>query len=1010
MATQGVKAKDSLRVTFEKFSKANHLDRQMGRMHRLDQKGLDKDARLANFGVLLLDLGGIFFNGIKAPLVAAVQPAAAFVHAGAGITDGIVRLTKLDTLEAASRRKLIQVLPTITKYVPSIADLGRTILNVAKYAIGFFSSLIIGFISVEANIWVHHKLGLICNPELAKKDRKNSILNYARQLEGRSLKTDCKNRYKAKVEKKVRKIIERQVSGYNQYITYQEVFKRKPIQRRDIVLDDNNKIKAALDEATHKKREAAKAELEKASGHKLTEDDIELIKAKYWKKLSDPFAFEINDDLAPHYQEFLSKYFNWKKEPKGDVTTEPRCLPFKSQDCFREYLNDYNKWNLTEDEIKVVLARIDKSINKKDYIAVTFAEAENSLVASKKKNNRKIVEIEKECAELDERVTAALAAKQEQLNRKLTIQETVNVNTKEKQLLKTEHQIIAASKGIGRNLSWEESEKELIRISNELMCEFSDDEKTKLQTFALTALETAQLKAKDILKAAKKRPALMPLEHHYELKNMAMRQLQREFPQSIFNRPFADTKSIQFFSNENKSKNIDAEVMLKVEERMPAFSDDTTEEELKHYDEVERPRLYEQLLLEKMFPAFEDVRKFRSSDQNKRTVRFEALEKRRRDKFQEFLNNHKIDYVKDEKGDYLRDDDGKAIPIEFIAHKGKRIPKEIIIAEATRKDNEENEPIMSTSKNISWMREKTKLDNKAWSDVRLEFVAKIDGFDSHKDNCDYGKSKITFLQSNVQNESSDNKKSFKNEFTFKELDEIVKERKKVFEKAAKKYKAIKDRIFITHYGVNGVNDQVEKYQKANIKEQYEDSGFYYALSRFKEENDGLKEQMANLQNQNQELSHKVHHLEIKLKQANEKIQIVSAPTQPTASTVETQVVNGEPVEQQAQQPAANQPASGNPTAIANPTEPQQAQQPVGTLPVENPTPNTNPPEPQTQQQAQNQPEPQQVQQPVNQPAANPTNATQQQVQQPTANQPDGANQPANKNPAEQQAHQQPGAN
>ena len=81
---------------------------------------------------------------------------------------------------------MLKILPKINNRVPTLTDLARTIVNVAKYAIAFFSSFL-GFIFPSINIWIHHKLGRICNAEMVKEDRKNRIIEEAKKGEDGSL-------------------------------------------------------------------------------------------------------------------------------------------------------------------------------------------------------------------------------------------------------------------------------------------------------------------------------------------------------------------------------------------------------------------------------------------------------------------------------------------------------------------------------------------------------------------------------------------------------------------------------------------------------------------------------------------------------------------------------------------------------------------------------------------------------------------------------------------------------
>lgn len=497
MAVEKITAEKSTETNIEKFIHTNHLNNWMGRIYKWDQKGMSGKLKshAGNFGVLGMDLSGIFLNIVKTPAVAIIQPGILLFTGCVALIDDIVRLTKLDTLEAKTRRKLIRVLPKIANYPPNIVDLAQTILNVFKYTVAFFSSLTIGFISVTTNLWVHHKLGLICNPDLAKKDRKNQIIEAAKDYEGTSLKNAYKEKLKIKVEKKVEKKLRKQVFGNNQYITQDEVFKGQKIKRRHLILDDNNSIKAALDKATQEKRDVAKANFEKSSGHPCSPEEMEHIQGQFWKKLSDPFSFKINDELAPFYQDFLSKYFNWKN-PKilnQAQTYKTQPLAFKSKVHFENYLKEYYKWNLTIEEVNSIIAKVDAEVaSNKEQMTEAFINAEREVATSKRNKNRKVIEIENACAELDRRVAndfeTVLKTKKNELKQKFS--DDVNViHNRVHAIIATEKEILRATQKAGLGLS---SEK-VNEIIEKHMFAFSPEERKKLHDFALSAFNISDI-------------------------------------------------------------------------------------------------------------------------------------------------------------------------------------------------------------------------------------------------------------------------------------------------------------------------------------------------------------------------------------------------------------------------------------------------------------------------------------------------------------------------------------
>lgn len=348
MSVQAAQVGESTKAKIESFS--DPLNYVMGNMYEWEhQKGWQGKviARGANFFVLGMNLTGFFFNIIKAPFIVAAQPPAMVVLAGASIMRRTFRyLTTfhtirdkvspeyfLDSEESTSRRKLYNTLSKVMKYTPTLVDFGQTILNVAKYAIGFFASLTIGFVSVSNNIWVHHKLGLICNPELAKEDRKNSILNHAQKVGGHSKKLS--ERYKKVLDK-----------------------------RKNIILEElkRKKIEEKLNSVLQEKRDAAKAKLEEQKGGELGKDELKQIEQQFWKPLRGIFKFDGSNKLQ--VENFLNKFFNWKKSDKSQEVYFPRAVQSNQQPFFQKpkqyeaYMTKYSLWNLTEKEVRAVEATI----------------------------------------------------------------------------------------------------------------------------------------------------------------------------------------------------------------------------------------------------------------------------------------------------------------------------------------------------------------------------------------------------------------------------------------------------------------------------------------------------------------------------------------------------------------------------------------------------------------------------------------------------------------------------
>lgn len=854
---------ESVKSKIENFYNNDHINNWMGKIDRWNQQGFcgKLKARGGNAVTLSMDFAGFFLNFGAAPVVAAAQPTAALVYGGAAATGSIVRLTKLDrnTPQSASRRKVMNVLPKIKKYTPGIVAFGRTLRNIVIFAAAFFTSLTIGFIFVSANIWVHHKLGLICNPELAKKDRINSVLDYARKLEGSSLENKYKGNLKKQIEKRAELILKKQKFGDNKYEPHEEtIFIGSMIQRgiadlkeslgkqkltdeeiktqesrkvtvSCLVLAEDSLLKTEIEEATTKKRANALADLALKRGAPLSEEEKKQIEVKYWRKLSDFFPFEINDQVEPHYRKFLNKFFHWKSDIIEPNIQDPKAKPiiidtifhkqpfFKSPKHYQDYMAIFYKWNLTEEEVKAVIAAI--SIPKEQKTAA-YVQAENEIYAEKR-----------------------------------------------------------------------------------------EIEKTALEALSSSAWETEQQKEKTLLDAAQDHKSLkMPIKHYYELKNCVLRQLPCEKP--------LDPTFYDLDADVNVDKEILAKVDVKFEELMEKevrlkresrvqqkikkmekeigkqLSQDKIEEirlqpehdiesELieqirdEHY-RIERPRLYAQLLLERMFPAGDDIRKFRKSDKEERTLPYEALEKAREIAFQYTGKPLVFHADKDIQYSYL---DGL---YTFDEDKGKIERRTKITYAVWRKSNDKNIPIDKIAQLAN------KVASKACAFITLEidrdnFVNRITIEERKVRNAD-GTYKIPNTTDFTY--SDDVPKTEKTFTNFDELYEVkvlekpwhhetlkarnetldrpkmatdgrvlaIKHFKKIFEEAAKEYKQLEVRIGANYERplpitkLNGITKDLENLkQKGQIMDPYVHFRFWDSIDRLLTRGEEQKEQLHELQ-------------------------------------------------------------------------------------------------------------------------------------------------------------------
>lgn len=978
-----IEAKQNIFTKVDHFYRADHLNQWMGNVHKWNQEGGLQKAKahfLGNITAIGMDLGGFFFNIIKAPFITAAQPATSLVIAGSALTDKIVRQTKLDTDKAEFRRKMLRILPKIIEYTPSILDVAETIFNIVRYAIGFFSSLTLGFIFVEANLWVHHKLGLICNPKYAKEDRKKQILMEIG--DEKKLKENYELKFKEYVDKAVVKILRKIVYGNNQEII------DTTTKVKHFITDENSHVRQAVDQAVQEKRALTKAGLEKEKGRELTAEEMKYYAFMYWRKLSDPFDM---NDIPAMYKEKLSYYFNLEENSfikKSDAVS----FPFRSKEHYEEYMQEYNKWNLTLDprfkgiqpwrESEAILSMLSSEMlnpTNEQRTAAHF-EAEKELIKERYAKNRKLIEKEVECAEFDQRVASEIKAKLQALRKESDNEFTVE-EKQIKVLIDIEKDILTSTKGEGENLKAKEIDDIIEIRSQKLKVEISPGERKDLHTFALTALETLQdmptkekewservgkarltkntvlnekiAKAKlevyqktkilvdiekKILKLAKaesknptsekvseiiergafklneedlaalnkfaskaletiekhetklkeafnKNRGFLPSKFYYDLKNMPIRQLRFERPRSVFDQQHLyDIKNNHNIDHEIMAL-VDAKIDKMIEEELALFqkalqnkinlgkvaekrTEETEEkiaktlkEMIQHYNEVEKPRLYEQLLLEKMFPASDHTHSCTRHHVKKNprkknpTVHFEGLEKARRNAFEAFKNSH---YKANQKGDI--------VPRKIIETKAYRKCIE-------KKDNAAAKPF--TNENI-------KIKNREWAQVHLQFT--------HDDVDD--EIKMFFVgKKRVKNEAGryEDGEVHYDELRFRDLDlveirknSLVKDkktkkvqlfrdtklsgmtqRKKVFEAASRKYRLNASRIEETYFGhhnikqIHGVEKIVDKRQKKMIKEEL----LYEALGNKCEESDKQKEENLKLQLRIQNLEAKVSELQ-----------------------------------------------------------------------------------------------------------------------------------------------------
>ena len=243
-------------------------------MDELSEIGSGAKARAWNFALLgafsASLIGKTAYLGVKTIL----SPIEIPIHLGARLTKHFIREgidsenRKIDKPGHATRRKICRALPSFIKNSSTLSHIASTILKIAKLVVALFSTLVIGFISVDANLLFLHKIGLIQLPQYAKEDRKKSILDTVRKLEGDFDKKQAE-RFEDKVTKEGTLLLREQIYGNNQFIGLDEsdhVWDAQALLRKN--------LKTATEERRKKSREQLK-ELKEEKGETLTDEEFE---------------------------------------------------------------------------------------------------------------------------------------------------------------------------------------------------------------------------------------------------------------------------------------------------------------------------------------------------------------------------------------------------------------------------------------------------------------------------------------------------------------------------------------------------------------------------------------------------------------------------------------------------------------------------------------------------------------------------------------------------------------
>lgn len=586
------------------------LDHLMKNMERFEREGATGEVKKCNLKIIALDFFHMVNHTFQTAVLIPALPFTTLVSATASTIGGISRLRRLDQPNAASARKLSQKISKFIKKIPSPVDVLHVIVKIAKFAIALFAAMTVGFISVKANIWIHHKLGLICNPMLAKNERKMSVIKAAKKREGCLLK----KQYHQKIEQEI-------------YTRTESTLRSKTMDSMVGDLENEGEsgeekdpvtsIQNVIERATQEKRQLAKAASEIKLQRELTNDEIDLIKIKYWKNLSDPFAIDFDQPLSEELRDFLSDIFYWEDRQAHSTLIYSPGFNFKSSKHYEKYLENYYEWNLTPAEAESALATM---AFPKDERNALESDVKKALYKERRLKTLETIKREFYSQALEKRMTDEIAQNSNGASKNEIISYI-------KALVQVENLILKQTlnnEPLG-----------IIQI-NEIIDNqeyvFSVNDRAQLQDFAQNAVEEIDKRRQEIIKELKRRlkyfrtqKDMLPVEHFYELKTLAMNQLTREYIQKLPSYP-NDFQVIE----EVLKEMIDHEVALKEEHAKNLSQLPEQEKELitltpkeisliqQHYEKVEKPRLMEQYQLKEMFPGLEKI-------EEERTRAFKAL-------------------------------------------------------------------------------------------------------------------------------------------------------------------------------------------------------------------------------------------------------------------------------------------------------------------------------------------------------------------------------------------------
>lgn len=467
-------------------------------------------SRFSNIGLVGLNVFFIASNVTGIALTILLIPIRIPLNFGARVLKFAILKTRVDLPGATFRRSILKSLPGFIEESKTFKIIGIRIKNISILSAGVFTSLATGFISVKANLWLYHKLGLAKITHLTKEDRERAILDHAKKQD-HSLEKLQQKKFDKKVKKEAIKLMHQKAYGKNHYETKLEACGKNRDKRLvlNYILDENPKIKKSLEEATIQKRKTTLKELEDNQGKPLDHAKLQYIQNNYWRVNLKEYV--------------LNKFNKYKDSDHWNF----------NQERFKKHEQEYYKWNLTAEQESEIINQVIEDINDSTNAETAEKNAKKFILNKQKALRQKLLFIEQRCEEFDQRIHKVLSSKNEKYVPEIATSESLQaIYTREKALYKVEEAIAKASDVGCENgiLSIDRIEE----IIDNQVYSFSDDDKEYLQKFALTALDLLEDRKNKSIQEVDERPLFLAIEDIYKKKNSVIHELICDFSSSKF--------------------------------------------------------------------------------------------------------------------------------------------------------------------------------------------------------------------------------------------------------------------------------------------------------------------------------------------------------------------------------------------------------------------------------------------------------------------------------------------